>query len=120
LHAKSRSHFEEDHEPTGVIIGARRPGDCVVVGSDQKCGQFLSLSGPARILDRHHIVIGLAPGTHALAAGGPPGLGKLRCEIVRRLSKRTRTRLRMTLTDEGLKMAIDSEALGCHEKKSTG
>ena len=87
---------------------------------DQKRGQFLSLSGPVRILDRHHIAIGLAPGIHTLAAGGPPGLGKLRCEIVRRLSKRTRTRLGMTLTDEGLKMATDSEMLRSHDKKSTG
>ena len=78
------------------------------------------MSGPVRILHRHHIAIGLAPGTHTLAAGGPPELGKLRCEIVRRLSKRTRTRLRMTLTDEGLKMAVDLETLGYHDKKSTG
>ena len=90
------------------------------MGPDQEWGQFLSLSGPVRILDRHHIAIGVAPGSHKLAAGGPPGLGKLRCEIVRRLSKRTRTRLRMTLTDESLKMAIDSEMLGYHDKKSTG
>jgi hypothetical protein len=90
------------------------------VGPDQEWGQFFSWSGPVRILDRHYIAIGLAPGAYKLAACDPPRLGKLRREIVRRLSKRTRTRLRMTLTDEGLKMAIDSEMLGYHDKKSTG
>jgi hypothetical protein len=39
---------------------------------------------------------------------------------VRRPPKRARTRLRMTLADEGLKMAADSETLGYHDKKSTG
>ena len=78
------------------------------------------MSGPVRILNRHHIAIGLAPCTHKLAAGGPPRFGKLRCEIVRRLSKRTRTRRRMTLTDKGFKMAIDSEVLGYHNKRPVG
>ena len=75
------------------------------------------MSGPVRILDCHYIVIGLAPCAHELAAGGPPGLGKLRGEIVRRLPKCARTRLRMTLTDEGLKMAVDSLTLGRHKKR---
>ena len=66
------------------------------------------MSGPVRILDRHHIAIGLAPGAYKLAACDPPRLGKLRGEIVRRLPKRARTRLRMTLTDKGLKMSVDS------------
>ena len=78
------------------------------------------MSGPVRILDRHHIAIGLAPGAYKLAAGCPPRLGKLRGEIVRRLSKRTRTRRRMTLTDKGFKMVIDSEVLGYHNKRPVG
>ena len=90
------------------------------MGPDQEWGQFLYLSRPVRILDRHHIAIGLAPGTHTLAAGGPPRLGKLRGEIVRRLSKRTRTRRRMPLTDEGFKMAIDSEVLDYHNNRPVG
>ena len=78
------------------------------------------MSWPIRILGRHHIVIDLAPRAHELAAGGPSGLGKLRGQIVRRLPKRTRTRLRMTLADEGLKMAVDSEALVHHNMRLTG
>ena len=66
------------------------------------------MSGPVRILDRHHIAIDLTPGAYKLAAGCPPGFGKLRGEIVRRLPKRARTRLRMTLTDKSLKMSVDS------------
>jgi hypothetical protein len=34
---------------------------------------------------------------------------------VRSLPKRARTRLRMTLADESLKMAVDSEAMGHHD-----
>ena len=75
------------------------------------------MSGPVRILDRHHIAVDLALGTQKLAAGGPPRLRKMRCEVVRRLSKRARTRLRMTLTDEGLKMSVDSKTLGRHKKR---
>ena len=56
------------------------------------------------------------PTHYELAAGGPPGLGKLRRQIVRRLPERARTGLRMPLADEGLKMAVDSEALVHHNK----
>ena len=90
------------------------------MGPDQERGQFLSLSWPVRIPGRHHIAIDLAPRTHELAAGGPPGLGKLRRQVVRRPPKRARTRLRMTLPDEGLKMAVDSETLGHHNKRLIG
>jgi cobalamin biosynthesis protein CobT len=54
---------------------------------------------------------------HELAAGGPSGPGKLRRQIVRRPPKRARTRLGVTLADEGLKMAADSEALVHHNKR---
>ena len=90
------------------------------MGPDQEWGQFLSLSEPIWTLDRHHIAIGLAPGTHKLAAGGPPRLGKLRRQIVRRPPKRARTCLRMTLADKGFKMTVDSKTLGYHDKKLTG
>ena len=78
------------------------------------------MSRPVRVLGRHHIAIDIAPRTHELGAGGPAGLGKLHRQIVCRLSKRARTRFRMTLADKGLKMAVDSEALVHHNKKLTG
>ena len=86
------------------------------MGPDQEWGQFFSWSGPVRILDRHYIAIGLAPGAYKLAAGDPARLGKLRCEIVRRPPKRARTRFWMTLADECLKMSGDSQMLGRHKK----
>ena len=78
------------------------------------------MSWPVRILGRHYIAIDLAPRTHELAPGGPSRLGKLRSQIMRRPPKRARTRLRMTLADEGLKMAADSEALVHHNYRLTG
>ena len=78
------------------------------------------MSEPVRVPDRHHIAIDLAPRTHELAPGGPPRLGKLRGQIVRRPPKRARTRLRMTFDDEGLKMAVDSKTLGHHMKRLIG
>src|SRR4029079_9974691 len=58
-------------------------------------------------------------GTHELVSDGTSFLGKLRRQIVRRLPKRARARLRMTLANEGLKMAGDSDVL-VHYKQETG
>jgi hypothetical protein len=117
LHAELRRYFEEDHQPTRVIVCARRPRHGVVVSSDQEWGQRFSLSGPNRALARHHIAVGLAPRAYELAVCGPARLGKLRRQIVRRPSKRAGTRLRMTLPGEGFKMTVDSKTLGYHGKK---
>lgn len=100
-------HFQQDRQCTGIVIRPRRIADGIVMCPDQnRRGTVFSLTG--RILDGEDVPIGLTPSTKGLPRRRPSIIRKLLGQIPSAAGERLRIPLRMTFSDQCMKMAGDS------------